>query len=319
MSNDSRCPKYNLPQAQWWVNRQIDTKQAHQHQQQAGDTKDANVSHIAESSRSNMGDERSIMNTTMSSRSNWFIQNQNQEQQVHHLQISNDVPQFVTLEQRHRCGKSHTSNMRNKITFDSASTLNLWCNPKLCVNICKADHTIEMSTNAGKKMHDTIAMVPDIESDVWYDPKAMTNIVSQLQLKNKYRITYDNAVEDAYIVYIGDDILKFSPDKENGLYTYTPSNKGVYDDTQQHQPLYGEANLVTTVQENSIGYTPNQIKEAQNARRLYHTFGAPSIDKMKAMIRMNMISNCPVTTDHVNKAEMIYGKDVSTLKGKSVR
>jgi hypothetical protein len=34
---------------------------------------------------------------------------------------------------------------------------------------------------------------------------------------------------------------------------------------------------------------------------------------------MNAIKNCPVTTEDVNIAEKIFGKDMSSLKGKSTR
>ena len=34
------------------------------------------------------------------------------------------------------------------------------------------------------------------------------------------------------------------------------------------------------------------------------------------LLRMNVIKNCPVTSDHVDIAEKISGIDVATLKGK---
>jgi hypothetical protein len=34
---------------------------------------------------------------------------------------------------------------------------------------------------------------------------------------------------------------------------------------------------------------------------------------------MNVIKNCPVTTEDVNIAKKIFGKDISSLKGKSTR
>jgi hypothetical protein len=34
---------------------------------------------------------------------------------------------------------------------------------------------------------------------------------------------------------------------------------------------------------------------------------------------MNIIKNCPVTTEDFNIAEKIFGKDISSLKGKSTR
>jgi hypothetical protein len=40
---------------------------------------------------------------------------------------------------------------------------------------------------------------------------------------------------------------------------------------------------------------------------------------LKTLIKMNAIKNCPVTTECVNSAEMIFGAGVSSLRGKSTR
>merc|ERR1739836_180671 len=47
--------------------------------------------------------------------------------------------------------------------------------------------------------------------------------------------------------------------------------------------------------------------------------GAPSPRNFKAILRQNLIHNCPVTPSDVDRAEEIYGPDISTLKGKSTR
>ena len=49
------------------------------------------------------------------------------------------------------------------------------------------------------------------------------------------------------------------------------------------------------------------------------TLGSPSVQDLKAAIRMNAIANNPVTTEDVNIAEAIYGVDLGTLKGKTVK
>jgi hypothetical protein len=52
---------------------------------------------------------------------------------------------------------------------------------------------------------------------------------------------------------------------------------------------------------------------------LYHIIGCPSIENFKAILRQNVIKNCPVTIEDVNIAERIFGPDIGTLKGKSTR
>jgi hypothetical protein len=52
---------------------------------------------------------------------------------------------------------------------------------------------------------------------------------------------------------------------------------------------------------------------------LLHTLGCPTIQDLKAIIRMNTIANCPVTINDIDLAEKIYGKDVASIKGKTTR
>jgi hypothetical protein len=76
---------------------------------------------------------------------------------------------------------------------------------------------------------------------------------------------------------------------------------------------------LTTVTENKSGYTQRQFERAKEARRLYHIVGTPTLENFKSLLRMNVIKNCPVTTEDVNIAEKIFGKDILSLKGKSTR
>jgi len=40
---------------------------------------------------------------------------------------------------------------------------------------------------------------------------------------------------------------------------------------------------------------------------------------LKRYVKNNLIVNCPVTIDDINRAEAIYGSQVALLKGKTVR
>jgi hypothetical protein len=55
------------------------------------------------------------------------------------------------------------------------------------------------------------------------------------------------------------------------------------------------------------------------ARKLDLVIGCPSVENFKAILRQNIIKNCPVTVADVNIAERIFGPDIRTLKGKSTR
>ena len=76
---------------------------------------------------------------------------------------------------------------------------------------------------------------------------------------------------------------------------------------------------ILSVKENLAGFTAREIEQAKRARELYHAVGAPTVQNFKGILRMNIIQDCPVTADDVNLAERIYGPDVATLKGRTVR
>ena len=50
-----------------------------------------------------------------------------------------------------------------------------------------------------------------------------------------------------------------------------------------------------------------------------HLLGFPSERDFKNMVRPNMIVNCPVIFDDVKNAKLIFGPDITSLKGKLVR
>jgi hypothetical protein len=141
---------------------------------------------------------------------------------------------------------------------------------------------------------------------VWYDETPIANISGLSDLKKKHRITFDSEKEDAFIVHTDNGMMKFKCNPE-GLYTFKVSDKY----------LKKESHLINTVKENRVGYTQRQFEQVKRARELYHIVGTPTIETFKALIKMNTIRNCPVTTEEVNIAEKIFGADMSSLKGKS--
>ena len=67
------------------------------------------------------------------------------------------------------------------------------------------------------------------------------------------------------------------------------------------------------------GFTCREIKGTKEARSGLTKVGYPSEVYYKNIIRFNMIINFPVIPDYINNAQKIFGRDVSILKGKTVR
>jgi hypothetical protein len=127
-------------------------------------------------------------------------------------------------------------------------------------------------------------------------------------LKKKHRLTYDSEKEDAFIVHMNNNTLKFECNPK-GLYTYKVSD----------EYLKKQSHLINTVKENRVGYTQRQFEQAKRAKELFHIVGTPTIELFKTLIKMSGIKNCPMTAEDLNNAEKIFGADMLSLRGKLTR
>ena len=74
-----------------------------------------------------------------------------------------------------------------------------------------------------------------------------------------------------------------------------------------------------TVKKNRKNYTARQFERAKRARLLSHMAGHPTDDKLKQLLRMNVIQNCPVVPEDVDLMVKIFGSTVSRMKGTMTR
>ena len=91
------------------------------------------------------------------------------------------------------------------------------------------------------------------------------------------------------------------------------------DGLHYHDTADRQVTLIKTVQQNEAGYSQRQLAAACTAWDLYSKVGHPSIHDYKAMIKNNLVLNCPVTLDDIKRASKIYGANIAALKGKTVR
>ena len=55
------------------------------------------------------------------------------------------------------------------------------------------------------------------------------------------------------------------------------------------------------------GFTKRLLERVDRMSKLYHMLGALTLANMKAVLRQNLLRNCPVTTEDVNLAEEFFG------------
>ena len=96
---------------------------------------------------------------------------------------------------------NHQPSMRETITLDNGSTLSLFCDPELVENIRESTTILKMHTNAGSKLSNQQATVPEFGT-VWFQEDAIANIFGFGDLVDQYQITCDSAKEDAFLVHM---------------------------------------------------------------------------------------------------------------------
>jgi hypothetical protein len=108
----------------------------------------------------------------------------------------------------------------NDLVIDSGSTIEATIkNPDLVSNVKASDRPLTMTTNAGKKVLNVEAEMPGV-SRAYLDTDAMANILSLSYITNKYQVTMDSAVEDAFTVHSPEgNLVKFTRKKQR-LYTF---------------------------------------------------------------------------------------------------
>jgi hypothetical protein len=77
--------------------------------------------------------------------------------------------------------------------------------------------------------------------------------------------------------------------------------------------------LVQTVVHNKVNYTNDNYLKAVPACELQINIGRPSTRQFIKIVSANQLPNCPVTKADILAAEHIFGPDVGSLKGKTVR
>ena len=259
-------------------------------------------------------------------RDQWYI-NKLQKQELakmqQHVQVGGDnasaAPTTITQETTTPSGtmqawsgahiqfsQAGNADLKNLILLDNGSSTSIFANPRMVTGIKTTATPLQLMTNGGELITDQKASVPGF-GEVWYDSQSIANIFSFAELKDKHKITYDSSKEDAFNIHLPNKTIKFTR-TANGLYVYKPNDH-----------VLGKVSLLNTTNENEQMYTRRQIARAKVARKLYHNVGTPSIRDFKAIIRMNAIQNCPVTSEDIEIAEQVFGKDIGSLKGKTVR
>jgi hypothetical protein len=138
-------------------------------------------------------------------------------------------------------------------------------------------------------------------SEVWFNKDVITNILSLSRVKERYPAKYDSDE--------GKQFVAVQPNKE---VVFKQSQSGLY----YHNT---EDCAIIMVEENHDGYTWRELAKAKETRWAMGVAGYPSQKDFKNMVRLNIVRNCPVMPNDINTADNIFGPNVASLKGKTIR
>ena len=77
--------------------------------------------------------------------------------------------------------------------------------------------------------------------------------------------------------------------------------------------------LLTTVSENKEYFSPQEIKGADLSRKFQEHLFFPGPNTFKHYVNNNLINNCKITADDINRGELIYGPLEPYVAGHMVR
>jgi hypothetical protein len=193
------------------------------------------------------------------------------------------------------------------ILLDSQSTMSVFRNAGMLRNIRNSGRMLRALTNGG---HQDSTMVGDFPNlgEVWFNKHSIANILSLAEVRKVCRVTMDTSKEPALHVHrLDGSVMKFD-EHPSGLYVYKSN------DTSDCVTGY---TMVNTVAKQKKLFSRREVRAADQARERYRKIGRPAEAEFVELLKCNAIRNCPVTPSDAQRALIIYGPDIATLKGKT--
>ena len=189
--------------------------------------------------------------------------------------------------------KSKTSIPESWILLDSQSTIDVFSNVSLLTKVHETNTTLSIRCNAGVKTTKYRGHLSGY-GWVWYYPDGIANILSLSRVRERYRVTFDSAMDNCFHIH-----------KDNGkLLKFKEATRRLYYfDTMKRDE---EASVfITTVEDNKSKLSAYDFSQAKRARALQRRIGRPSTKDYVRYVSDKFIPNCPITTQDIRNAEFV--------------
>ena len=206
------------------------------------------------------------------------------------------------------------------VLLDTCSTCDMSNNPDLVTHIraCTPNEVLLAYTNGGSQKFEQIADLRILPIAVHFKKNSMATILSAKTVSEikGARLTMDTQVNKNITLALEDGrSIIFSPYK-NGLY-YFDTNTSV---TNPKSKLELENySFLNTVSDNKQYFSAQEIKGADTSRKLQEYLFFPDANTFKGYVNQNLLTNCEITADDINRGELIYGPLEPYIEGHTVR
>jgi hypothetical protein len=192
--------------------------------------------------------------------------------------------------------------------LDNKSTFDLCCNRGFMSRINKVSCVLNTTSNGSGLKITKQGKFPGYKFWVWFSKKAITNIICLKNLIKIYRVTYDSKVETTFVIYCQQFGLLnlFFEMHPCGLHICYPKKMG-------------EFGFIQTVKNNIKFFSKRQIAGANQARDLFEKMIYSSTADFRAIVSAGGVLGSDVTLEDVKAVEVIWGRCILKMKGKTVR
>ena len=209
----------------------------------------------------------------------------------------------------------------NWVLLDSQSTMDLLFNASLLRNIRTVGESLNIYCNAGVTTTNMVGDL-DIYGTVWYHHQGIANILSLYRVTDIFHVEFDSRVNNNFIVWRSNGLSRhFTPGprrlyycdmtKINGIVLTITST--IYDVRLGSDPVH-----IDTIKKNLKGFTQQQIRDATTSRKFQNNAG-PTTTGMISVVDRKILNNSPITRVSIKHVLSIWGSNVPTLDGKTIR